>query len=400
MIIGILKETDSHFDKRVPITPYYAKKIKALYPHIEIKVQPSEQRVFSNAEYENAGITLSKNLNDCDVLIGIKKPILETLIPNKTYLFFAHVAKQQASHKKYFQEISKRKITLIDFEYFSNENGKRLTAFGYMAGIVGTYHLINMLLKKQQNSFLPLIENFQSAEQLIQFLKQKSIKPTKIVLTGKGKVATGASYLLKSIGIAQVSTTDFINNSFDKAVFCILSESDYITHKQYNTYNKTDFRNQPKNYISTFNRFTCIADAYIACHYWKNTYPNYLTSSDLKTEKHKMNFIADISCDIDGPIASTLRESSHANPYFDYNPFTKKEEAPFSSNKNIHVMSIGNLPSAMPREASELFSKAIFDHIIPLLSAKPQHKIIQKATILSKGELDINFEYLRTYLNS
>src|SRR4051812_35963431 len=137
---AILREGKIPHDKRVPFTPEQCRAIIKDYPNLELTIQPSPWRCFSNAEYEKAGITIKEDISDCDILMGIKEVPKEDLVPNKKYLFFSHTIKKQPHNKPLLQKILERKITLIDYECMIDPNGNRIIGFGRFAGIVGAYN--------------------------------------------------------------------------------------------------------------------------------------------------------------------------------------------------------------------------------------------------------------------
>jgi saccharopine dehydrogenase (NAD+, L-lysine-forming) len=109
MKIGILRETKKPPDKRVPLTPDQCLGIIQKYPNVQIYIQPDGYRAITNDEYNAAGIPLKEDLSDCDILLGVKEVSLETLLPEKTYLFFSHTAKKQPYNRVLLQEILKKK---------------------------------------------------------------------------------------------------------------------------------------------------------------------------------------------------------------------------------------------------------------------------------------------------
>jgi hypothetical protein len=98
-----------------------------------------------------------------------------------------------------------------------------------------------------------------------------------------------------------------------------------------------------------------------------------------------------------GPIASTLRASTIADPFYGYDPTTGKECEAFNP-KNITVTSIDNLPGELPRDASEDFSMALARHIFPAFATGDPDGIIKRATIIKKGKLTEKFNYLSDFL--
>ena len=107
--------------------------------------------------------------------------------------------------------------------------------------------------------------------------------------------------------------------------------------------------------------------------------------------------MADISCDIDGPVATTIKPSTINDPIYGYNPHTESEDD-FKSNDVVAVMAVDNLPCELPKDSSEDFGENLIKHIIPIISN--DNKIINGATICQNGDLTDKFEYLRNYINS
>ena len=90
--IGIIKESRSD-ESRAPIAPSQVSQIIEQYPGINIFVQPCDKRTFKNEEYEKYGAKILDNLNNCDLLFGVKEVDVSRIIPNKTYVFFSHTYK-------------------------------------------------------------------------------------------------------------------------------------------------------------------------------------------------------------------------------------------------------------------------------------------------------------------
>ena len=72
-------------------------------------------------------------------------------------------------------------------------------------------------------------------------------------------------------------------------------------------------------------RYAKKSDLYVACHYWDNRSPYIFSRDDMKNPKWKIQIVADISCDINGPVASTLRPSTIENPFYGYDSNLKKK---------------------------------------------------------------------------
>ena len=118
----------------------------------------------------------------------------------------------------------------------------------------------------------------------------------------------------------------------------------------------------------------------------------------MKVANRRLSVVADISCDIDGPVASTIRPSTIADPLYGYNPQTEKE-ADFMSADAIGVMAVDNLPCELPRDASKDFGNELVNNVIPHLLGDDPEKIIFRATETTlDGELNEPYKYLEKYV--
>ena len=140
MKLGVIREGKVPPDKRVPLSPKQCAWITANYPNVELVVQRSKIRKFKDEEYEKQQVTLVDNVDDCDVLLGVKEVPINELIPNKKYFFFSHTFKKQPYNRDLLRAVLEKNIQLIDWETITNAKGQRLIAFGRYAGIVGCYN--------------------------------------------------------------------------------------------------------------------------------------------------------------------------------------------------------------------------------------------------------------------
>ncbi len=396
--IGIIREGKVPSDRRVALLPYQCAEIIAKYPHVEIYVQPSDVRCISNKEYVSAGIPLRENLSHCDILLGIKEVPIHELIPGKSYLFFSHTIKLQPHNQKLLQSILEKRITMIDYEALRDINDRRVIAFGYFAGIVGVYNTFLLLGKKYKLFDLKPAYRCYDIDELKQELKKVSIPPFKIVLTGAGRVGHGAELILKEMKIEKVSANDFLTKKYNQPVYTQITSADYNQQMSGNgTWDTEHFHMHPEAYQSTFMRFAKVADVLIAGAYWDQRAPELFTTEDIRRADFSIRLIADITCDINGSIPTTVKSTNIYDPAYDFNPFTKDIEAPFSDPRNITVMAIDNLPCEVPRSASEDFGKQLIKNVLPDLFQQPYGDLIQRCALTVKGELGPNFKYLKAY---
>ncbi len=365
--VGILKETKIPTDRRVAISPKQAEKLLAKFPQVELFIQKSNDRAFADEEYSKLGLNVVDDVSMCDVLMGIKEVNKEALIPDKTYLFFSHTGKKQAHNRALLQTILRKNIRMIDYEYLVNEKGLRVVAFGRWAGLVGAYNGLIALGKRYGLYELPRAVDTTGIEQMFEALRQNvKLPPVKILLTGNGRVAGGALETLSAIDIKRVEPADFLNTKFDYPVYTQLSPEYYVQHKDNKAFALGHFFKNPSEYKSIFAPYTKVADVYMACHYWDNRSPKFITKRDLEQDDFNIKIIADVSCDVGGPIDSTVRSAKIADPFYGYNRKTHEIGYPFDA-FNMTVMAVDNLPAEVARDSSDSFSEVLVDKVLPCL---------------------------------
>jgi len=397
--VGILRETRNPPDRRVPLTPPQIILLEENYPNVEFFVQPSDYRCYANEEYEYLDIPMREDLRDCDILMGVKEVDKRTLIPGKTYLFFAHVAKKQPHNQEMFREMANKNISFIDYEYLITDNGQRVVAFGRHAGIVGAYNGLRARGIKTNKFKLKPAYQCRDLDEMWAGLRLIELKPgLKILVTGDGRVAQGAMETLRVANIEQVSPDDYLNRIFDVPVFCQIGPEYYTRHKEGKKFNFSHFTKFPQEYESTFLPYSTVTDILITGHFWDPRSPVFFSKEDMKKPEFRINVIADISCDINGPIPSTLRATTISDPFYAYNPYLEIEEVAFSRLTNVIVMSIDNLPGELPRDASLEFGKQMINSVLHDLLSGIESPMIQKARILENGKLAPGYTYLNDYL--
>jgi len=228
----------------------------------------------------------------------------------------------------------------------------RLVAFGKWAGVVGAYNAIRTWNFKTNKTELKAAHSYHNKKEMFNDISNFSIEPIKIALTGGGRVAHGAMETLNAFGIKEVSTKDFLSKDFSEAVYTKIEPWDYVKHKENKTFDLNHFFNNPSEYVSTFKRFTKVADIYIPCHFWDHKSPKFFSREDAKEKDFNIKVVADVSCDIDGPVASTLRASK------------------------------------------------IIENIFPHLLKDDSDGVIKRATIAKDGKLTDRYSYLNDWVKS
>lgn len=399
MKIGLIAETKIPEDNRVALTPKQVAQLNAEYPESEIVVQTSTIRAFTDDEYKAEGVKVVKSMEDCDVLFGIKEAAINTLIPGKHYFFFGHIAKMQEYNRPLLQAMLAKKLTFSDYEYLVDDKGERVCAFGWWAGVVGVYYTLRGYLMRNGDSLPKPTRTFTLA-QMRSILATATMPKVKILITGNGRVAQGATYVMRECRAQELTYEQFVSNDpVDGLCFYRAIVNELVKRKDGQPYDRNDFRTNPEKYESDFIKFAKHTDIFIPCHYWAPNAPVYLEQEDFVKYKLPIKMIGDITCDICGSVKSTIRPATHAEPYYDFNPFSKKEEMPFSSPDNITVMAVDTCPNALAIDASSYFGDMLIPHVFkPLLSGE-YSKVIGRATIVDNGHLTDRYSYLKTFAN-
>ena len=398
MKFGIIKERKIPVDRRVVFTPEELVCLKKEHPNAILKVESSDIRVFTDEQYTNLGIEVTNDVSDCDVLFGVKEVPIDALIPNKKYFFFSHTIKKQTHNRKLLQAILEKNIELYDHETIVDTTNRRLIGFGRYAGIVGAYNGFRAFGIKFELFTIPKAETLNGKIALIEKLKRQTLPPIKIVVTGHGKVGMGIKEILDGIKIKQVAPNDFLAKIYTQPVYTQIDVLDYNKRKDRQVLDNTDFYKNPQDYVSNFERFTKVADIYMAGHFYGNDAPVILSREMLQAADCKIKVVADVSCDVAGPIACTIKASTIADPIYGYLP-NENIEVPYTHPGAIVVMAVDNLPCELPKDASEGFGEMFMKYVIPAFFNGDKDGILQRAKMTENGKLTERFAYLQDYVD-
>ncbi|NJC24949.1 NAD(P)-dependent oxidoreductase [Neolewinella antarctica] len=395
--IAVIREGKVPPDSRTPLTPKQVAKLRGR--GIDIVVQPSEGRIFKDHEYAELGVPLVEDVTGRELLLGVKEVPIEQLIPKKTYCFFAHVAKQQPYNQPLLRALLDDGIRMIDYEYLTDAEGRRLIAFGYWAGMVGAHNAVWTYAQRTGKFEFPRLKDlfdYNAAKEIYGKLKLPKMR---VVLTGTGRVGKGAARVLRDIGFAEVSPEEYLNGT-GKAVFTILNVKHYAKHPDGSPFTKKEFYRDGSKFVSNFRRYAEVSDVFINGIFWDGKAPAFFTTEEMAHEDFRIEVIGDVTCDIApaSSVPSTLFASTIADPVFGFDPKTGKETEPFQDGM-IDVMSIDNLPSELPRDASKAFGQIFIESILPEFE-KGSSEILDRASIAWKGDLGPEFKYLEAYSNA
>lgn len=397
MIIGLSKERNNPPDNRVALSPIQCVALQQRYPEVQVVVESSPSRCFSDDAYREVGIEVVDCLEHCDVIFNIKEVPSEALIAGKTYFFFSHTIKKQPYNRGMLQTILKKNITLIDYEVLRYETGARVLGFGRYAGVVGTYNGLLVYGKKHGLfSLKPAHQSKNYADILTQLLRV-DLPNLRIVITGGGRVSQGALDLLRALQIREVTPNQYLHIEYNEPIFVQLNSPDLYVHPTLTQWDTKHFYQYHRQYISQFKGYAACTDLLVNGIYWTEDLPRLFEAEDTQDpEKFKPTVIADISCDVEGSVPITYKATSIAEPVIGWSRHTLSPCEPYQRN-GIDVMAVGNLPNELPKDASEEFGEMLLQLVMPEFLGK-KSRLIEEATITQNGNLTAHFKYLSDFV--
>ncbi|RMA56759.1 alanine dehydrogenase [Ulvibacter antarcticus] len=398
---AIIKERKNPPDRRVVFSPQKCQELVQKFPDAKIIVEASEVRIFPDDAYRKAGFEIKEDVSEAAIMLGVKEVPVSALIPKKKYFFFSHTIKKQPYNRKLLKAVLDAKVELYDHETIVKKNGGRLIGFGRYAGLVGAYNGFRAMGMRDQLFDLPKVETLADLKAVKAELNKISLpKHLRIILSGTGKVAKGAKEILDHLKIAEVTDADYLSKKFDFPVYCCIDVTEYNKRIDGKPMDKLAFYKDPTGYESDFMKYAKVSDMFIAGHFYGNGAPFLFSREDAKSPKFNINLVADISCDIDGPVASTLRASTIADPFYGYDPQNETEVA-IDAPGAITVMAVDNLPCELPKDASEGFGTMFLENVIPAFFNGDERGVLERARISTEeGSLTKRFSYLQDYVDN
>jgi alanine dehydrogenase len=393
--IGLIREGKKPADNRVALTPAQCKWIHKNAPEINVQIQSSTDRCFTDREYLAAGVEVKDDISDCDILMGIKEVPINELIAGKTYLFFSHTKKKQPHNQQLLKAILDKKIRLIDFECLEHEDGQRIIGFGFFAGVVGAHNgmmaygtrtgLFNLDRVYKQRNFRELIHTYFG-------LKLPNVK---IAVTGSGRVAHGILEVMNLMGIHEVEPDEYMERRFAYPVYTQLKGADLYKRKKRGKYNRIEFHKHPEKYDCIFLPYASQTDILMNGVYWDEKVPRLFEKENIRSEDFIIQTIADIADDVNGSVPINRGDQTIDNPVYGIHKKTLEKTAPYQKD-SIDILAVGNLPNELPRDASRYFGEQLIKYVLDDL-VKGGSLLIEKATIANKGKLTKHFTYLKEY---
>jgi len=395
--IGLIREGKTPPDNRVALIPAQCKWIHEEYEYVKIVAQQCSKRCFSDKEYQAAGVEVKEDITDCDMLLGIKEVPVNQLISGKTYLFFSHTRKQQPHNRQLLQAITKKQITLIDYECLEHEDGQRIIGFGFFAGVVGAHNGMMAYGMRTGSYDLAKVHDHKTFRKLIHTYFGLRLPTIKVAVTGSGRVASGILEIMNLLGIIEVEPEEYLERAFSYPVYVHLKGANLYQHKETGKYNREDFHLNPQEYACIFYPYAKHTDILMNGIYWETRIPRLFEWEDISKEEFRIQTIADITDDYNGSVPCNIGEATIGDPVYGVNRLSHERTAPYLPS-SIDVMAVNNLPNELPRDASRYFGEQLIKFVWDDL-VKGGSDIIRRATMVDHGNLTGSYAYLKDYVN-
>lgn len=434
--IGIRKETKDSTQRRVPLSPEQVGTL--IHDHgLRVRIQSMPKRVFADAEYAAAGAEVEDDLSACNVVLGVKEIHPQFMQDGMAYVFFSHTIKAQAYNMPMLRHILDHDITLIDYELIKNDEGRRTVFFGNYAGLAGMIDSIWAMGRRLAHEgiespfaeirYATTYDTLADAEAAFRHLGERirteglpeAITPFICGFTGYGNVSKGAQHLydlLPSVALrpdeldAFMARGEFSNRVVYKVEFREEDMFEPITAGA--GFQLREFFDHPERYRSRFEKFLPRLSMMVNGIYWETRFPRLVTKDFARVlwsgpETPRLRVIGDITCDIDGSVQLTVKETNSENPVFVYEPLTEAVHDGVAGNGPV-VLAVDKLPTELPREASAAFGASLLPYVPALATVDftvPFEELalpadLKRAVIAHAGMLTPAYAYLQPHVDA
>jgi saccharopine dehydrogenase (NAD+, L-lysine-forming) len=265
-------------------------------------------------------------------------PLITVPLPH-THIQFGHCYKNQNNWDHYLSRFARGNGTLYDIEFLTDVSGRRVSAFGYHAGYAGTAIALLAWSNQVQNPGAPLpsLLSYQLEADLFKDVRSSISNalphnadkhPRVLIIGALGRCGTGAINACLAAGIP---------------------DSHIMKWDMAETKNGGPFDE------------ILASDIFVNCIYLSGKIPPFITFESLAKPGRNLRVICDVSCDPNNPnnpVPVYTECSTFIHPAL---PVPVDGDGP-----PLTQISIDHMPSLLPREASEMFSKNLLPSLLKL----------------------------------
>ncbi|MFQ5592300.1 MAG: bifunctional lysine ketoglutarate reductase /saccharopine dehydrogenase family protein [Phycisphaerae bacterium] len=429
-VIGIRHEDKSEWERRTPLVPADVQELVQA-AGVPFHVQSSPIRAFRDEEYRLAGASVSGDLADCPIIMGVKEIPPEKIAPEKTYVYFSHTIKGQASNMPALQRLLDLRCQLIDYERITDGAGRRLVFFGRFAGLAGMIDTLWSLGRRLEHEGLetPFVRlqpaheyaTLDHAKKEMRLIGEAirngglpgTVTPLVCGFAGYGQVSGGAQEIYDLLGVETVAPEDLAAiPRGERCCYKVVFREEHLVSRRDDSspFELQEYYDHPERYRDAFFPHVRDLSILVNCIYWEPKYPRLITRDQLRElyspgSSPHLRVIGDITCDVDGPLACTVRATTPDSPIYVYDPRTGETLDGVAGDGPV-VLAVDFLPCELPAESSEFFSGAL-KPLIPTL-ARADFTVdlrqsglspeLERATIVYQGRLTDAYRYLAEFL--
>ncbi len=316
-------------EERAGLTPEGARALIAR--GFRVSVEQSRFRALPIDAYRDAGceIVAENSWPEAPgdaIIFGLKElPDDDTPLSHR-HIMFGHAFKGQHSGRRLLARFKAGGGTLYDLEYLTDEDGRRVAAFGYWAGFAGAAVSVKAWAAQAGGGLCHPVATYPDKAALIEELRAELAatarpNPRVMVIGALGRVGTGAADLCAELGL--VTTRWDMEETAHGGPF-----PEILAH-----------------------------DIFLNCIFARPGTPVFVPPAAL-TQPRALSVIGDIACDPD----------SDYNPVPIYQAATTWQ-APVvrvHDDPPLDVMAIDNLPSLLPVESSEDYAAQLLPSLLTL----------------------------------
>lgn len=425
--IGILHETKNRWERRIPLIP--ADVAALLKSGIEVRIERSPTRAFRDEEFEAVGATMVDDATDCRLVMGVKEVKLHQVKPGATVMCFSHTIKGQAHNMPLLRRFLEQGASLVDYEVIVDDRGQRTVAFGRYAGLAGAHETLWTLghrmkalghdnpltVLKHAVDYKDLADMAEYTRAALEELRTSGpdvFAPFVVAVTGSGRVSKGSLEYLQMVGAVPCTLDECLalpaEAPGDKTLRVLHLTDDmlYEWAGQHRRFDFAHFLQHPQLYVCKGPMYMPLMKALINGLYWDERFPRLLDDGATRrafASETLPPVLGDIACDIRGGIEWTVMATENDAPAFVYDPATNNATVGVEGH-GVAIMSVDNLPTALPRDASVDFSKALFPYVRTFFEADLSKGVgdlshaLQNAVVVAGGRLSPRHQGLARFL--
>ena len=431
--IGIRAEDKNRWERRTPLVPDHVREL-VTSQGLEVSIEPSPRRAFSDRDYVDAGARLDPDLEGCGVILGVKEVPADDLKSGRTYMYFPHVTKGQDYNMPMLHRLMELGCTLLDYELVTDSRDRRLIYFGLHAGYVGMIDSLWALGQRlaAEGHFTPLEHirpalQYADLEDALEHIARigehirhvglpKGLRPIVVAFTGSGNVSQGAQEVYRRLPVQEIDPAELARLDEDRdrprnAVYkTVLGRRDRYQRASDGGWDEAEFAAHPGRYTSALDPLLPHITVFLHGAFWEPSQPVLIRTDQLQSmfaadRQPKLRVIGDITCDINGSIAATVKPTDSGDPVYVYDPGTGATTSGVAGH-GVVVLAVDNLPCELPIDASQFFGDSLVRFVGPLARcdwSAPLDQLdlpgeLRRAVIVHRGTLTPAYRYLEQAL--